>query len=106
MSGVDATARDVARAAHFDAGRLDAFLRGALPAVHGAMRLSLVIHVTGIVVRVFGLMFLAPLALALADRDFRDAQGFALSLAVTVAVGQLMRHAGGKAAEDHGQDTR
>ena len=40
MSGVDATARDVARAAHFDAGRLDAFLRGALPAVHGAMRLA------------------------------------------------------------------
>jgi trk system potassium uptake protein TrkH len=63
------------------------------------MRLSLVTHVIGIVVRVFGLMFLAPLALALADRDFRDAQGFALSLALTVAIGHLMRQAGGRAAE-------
>ena len=64
------------------------------------MRLSLVVHVTGVVVRVFGLMFLAPLALALADGDFSDVQGFALSLVVTVAIGHLMRHAGGKAAED------
>jgi trk system potassium uptake protein TrkH len=64
------------------------------------MRLSVVIHVIGIVVRVFGLMFLAPLALALADRDFSDAQGFALSLVLTVAIGHLMRHAGGKDAED------
>src|SRR5687768_9900560 len=63
------------------------------------MRLSLVAHVIGIVVRVFGLMFLAPLALALADRDFRDAQGFALALALTVAIGHLMRQAGGKPAE-------
>ena len=29
------------------------------------MRLSLVVHVTGLVVRVFGLMFLAPLAVCL-----------------------------------------
>jgi trk system potassium uptake protein TrkH len=64
------------------------------------MRFSLVVHVTGIVVRVFGLMFLAPLALALADGDFRDALGFALSLIVTSAFGHLMRHAGGKSAED------
>ena len=64
------------------------------------MRLSLVVHVTGIVVRVFGLMFLAPLALALADGDYRDACGFTLSLALTVAVGHLMRGAGGRAAED------
>ena len=42
------------------------------------MRLSLVVHVIGIVVRVFGLMFLAPLALALFDGDFSDARGFAV----------------------------
>lgn len=64
------------------------------------MRFSLVVHVTGIVVRVFGLMFLAPLALALADGDSRDALGFALSLVVTAVTGHLMRLAGGKAAED------
>ena len=40
MSGVDPAAREIARAAQFDAGRLDAFLRGALPGTHGTMRLS------------------------------------------------------------------
>ena len=64
------------------------------------MRLSLVVHVTGLIVRVFGLMFLAPLALALFDRDYRDAWGFAFALVVTSAIGHLMRHAGGKSAED------
>jgi len=64
------------------------------------MRLSLVAHVIGIVVRVFVLMFLAPLALSFFDVDFRYARGFALSLAVTVAIGHLMRHAGGRCAEE------
>lgn len=64
------------------------------------MRFSLVVHVTGIVVRVFGLMFLAPLALALAYGEVRDSWGFALALIVTVAAGHMMRHAGGAAAED------
>jgi trk system potassium uptake protein TrkH len=63
------------------------------------MRISLVIHVSGVVVRVFGLMFVAPLALALFDGDFRDAAGFTMSLALTVAIGHLMRNAGGNAAE-------
>jgi len=64
------------------------------------MRLSLVVHVTGLIVRVFGLMFLAPLALALFYREFRDAQGFALSLVITSVAGHLMRQAGGRSAED------
>jgi trk system potassium uptake protein TrkH len=63
------------------------------------MRFSLVIHLIGVVVRVFGLMFVAPLVLALLDGDYRDAWGFALSLGLTVAIGQLMRGAGGAAAE-------
>src|SRR5688572_30401012 len=63
------------------------------------MRFSLVIHVIGVVVRLFGLMFLAPLALAMADGDLLDIQGFAVALAVTVVIGHLMRQAGGKAAE-------
>jgi trk system potassium uptake protein TrkH len=64
------------------------------------VRLSLVVHVIGLLVRVFGLMFLAPLALALWYGEHRDALGFAASLVVTSAAGHVMRHAGGKAAED------
>ena len=64
------------------------------------MRLSLVIHVTGLVVRVFGLMFLAPLVVALIYREFVDAIGFGVVTVVTCAVGHLMRRAGGRAAED------
>lgn len=64
------------------------------------MRLSLVVHVIGLILRPFGLMFLAPLALALLDRDYRDALGFAFALLVTSGIGHLMRQAGGKSAED------
>jgi trk system potassium uptake protein TrkH len=63
------------------------------------MRLSLVFHVCGLVVRVFGLMFLAPLALALLYREFNDAVGFTLAMVITVTVGQMMRLAGGASAE-------
>lgn len=63
------------------------------------MRLSLVFHVCGLVVRVFGLMFLAPLAVALIYREFNDAVSFMLAMAITVTVGQVMRRAGGRSAE-------
>ena len=63
------------------------------------MRLSLVVHVCGLITRVFGLMFLAPLAVALYYGEYYDARGFALATAVTCVVGQLMRLAGGLAAE-------
>jgi trk system potassium uptake protein TrkH len=59
------------------------------------MRFSLVVHVIGLVVRVFGAMFVAPLALAIVDGDLHDVQGFAVSLAVTLAIGEWMRRAGG-----------
>ena len=52
------------------------------------MRLSLVVHVTGLVVRVFGLMFLAPLAVALLYGEYVDAVGFAVVTVFTCAVGQ------------------
>jgi trk system potassium uptake protein len=64
------------------------------------MRLSLVVHVTGVVVRVFGLMFLAPLAVALIYGEYLDAIGFAMVAVLTSAAGHAMRHAGGRAAED------
>jgi trk system potassium uptake protein len=63
------------------------------------MRLSLVVHVIGLIVRVFGLMFLTPAAVAAAYGEYRDAQVFVLAAAVTSAAGQLMRRAGGLAAE-------
>ena len=63
------------------------------------MRFSLVVHVCGLITRVFGLMFLAPLAVAIYYGEYRDAQGFVLTLALTCATGQLMRKAGGAAAE-------
>lgn len=63
------------------------------------MRLSLVVHVCGLITRVFGLMFLAPLAVALYYGEYRDAQGFTFALVLTSAVGHLMRRAGGIAAE-------
>ena len=40
MSGHDARAEDVARASGFEAGRLDAFLRGAVPGLAGRLRLA------------------------------------------------------------------
>jgi aminoglycoside phosphotransferase (APT) family kinase protein len=40
VSLVDPRATDVARAAGFDAGRVDAFLRGAVPGLSGTMRLA------------------------------------------------------------------
>jgi trk system potassium uptake protein TrkH len=64
------------------------------------MRLSLVVHVTGLVVRVFGLMFVAPLAVALIYGESVDAIGFAVATIFTSAVGHLMRRAGGLDAED------
>ena len=53
----------------------------------------------GLVVRVFGLMFLAPLAVALFYGEYFDAAGFAILTAITSATGHFMRHAGGHAAE-------
>jgi trk system potassium uptake protein TrkH len=63
------------------------------------MRFSVVVHVIGVVVRLFGLMFLAPLALAIADGAVVDAQGFAIGLVATVVLGHAMRQAGGRQAE-------
>ncbi len=64
------------------------------------MRLSLVLHVSGIIVRLFGSMFLLPLAVALYYAEIRDAIGFAVAAASTVLIGQLMRGAGGATADE------
>jgi trk system potassium uptake protein TrkH len=64
------------------------------------MRLSLVVHVSGLVVRVFGLMFLAPLLVCLIYAEYADAIGFAILTVVTAVSGHAMRQAGGQDAED------
>jgi trk system potassium uptake protein TrkH len=64
------------------------------------MRVSLVVHVIGLVVRVFGLMFLAPLVVALVYSEYFDAVAFGVATFATCATGHLMRQAGGRAAED------
>ena len=64
------------------------------------MRLSLVVHVCGVLVRLFGVMFAAPLAVAVLYGERRDAVGFAVAGAVTLSLGHLMRLAGGSSAEE------
>ena len=64
------------------------------------MRVSLVTHVIGVVVRVFGMMFLAPLMVSLYYGEYRDAMAFAGAAAVTSVAGHAMRQAGGRAAEE------
>ena len=64
------------------------------------MRFSLVLHVIGLIVRVFGLMFLAPVAVAIIYGEYRDAIGFVLTALATSLTGQLMVGAGGVAADE------
>ncbi len=64
------------------------------------MRLNLVVHVCGVIVRVFSAMFLAPLAVSLVYREFHDAAGFAGAGVVTLILGQLMRSAAGESMQD------
>ncbi|MGD9905270.1 MAG: TrkH family potassium uptake protein [Vicinamibacterales bacterium] len=64
------------------------------------MRYSLVVHLCGVLIRLFGVVFAAPLAVALASGERRDAAGFLAAAIVTLGLGQLMRRAGGASAED------
>ena len=59
------------------------------------MRLSVVTHLTGVMVRLFGVMLLAPMGVAAWYREWSDALGFLVALVSTVAVGAAMRRAGG-----------
>jgi len=64
------------------------------------MRYSLVVHLCGVLIRLFGAMFLAPLAVAVYYGESSDAVGFAVAGVTTVIIGHLMRLAGGTSAED------
>ena len=54
------------------------------------MRLSIIIKVTGGILRVFGLMFLWPLAVAAYYGEWTDVGGFALAGVLAAATGQAM----------------
>ena len=55
------------------------------------MRLPIVLHLTGTILRVFGVTLLAPLGVALLANERRDAIGFAAAGALAVVAGHLMR---------------
>jgi trk system potassium uptake protein TrkH len=55
------------------------------------MRLPVVLHLIGLLVRLFSAAFLAPLGVALAYGEQFDAVGFAVAAAATFAAGHLMR---------------
>jgi trk system potassium uptake protein TrkH len=62
------------------------------------MRLAIVVHVIGVLVRLFGPMFLLPAAVSLVYHEWRDAAGFTLTAIGTTVIGHAMRLAGGAAA--------
>jgi trk system potassium uptake protein TrkH len=64
------------------------------------MRLTIVVHVTGTMVRLFSPAFLAPALVALVYGELRDALGFALTFGGSALLGALMRRAGGPEAGD------
>ena len=55
------------------------------------MRLSVVVHVIGTLVRLFGPMLLAPALVAAYYREWTDAAGFLVAAASTSLLGQIMR---------------
>jgi trk system potassium uptake protein TrkH len=64
------------------------------------MRYSLVVHLCGVLVRMFAAVFVAPLGVALYFGEHRDAVGFLVGGLITGAVGHAMQMAGGTSAED------
>lgn len=64
------------------------------------MRLAIVVHITGTLVRLFAPALLAPAGVAAWYREWRDVAGFLIACAITAVVGSLMRLAGGPAAGD------
>ena len=64
------------------------------------MRLSLVIHVAGRILRILGMMFLAPIVVAMIYGESEDVGGFVLADAITVVLAQAMVRASRETAED------
>lgn len=64
------------------------------------MRLNVILHLTGTIVRVFGVMLLVPLALAVYDGDRHDATGFVVAALIAGIAGQLAARAGSEGEGD------
>jgi trk system potassium uptake protein TrkH len=62
------------------------------------VRLSLVVHTTGALVRVFAVTLLAPALVAAWHREWSDLRGFLVTGAVSLVLGVIMHRAGGSAA--------
>jgi trk system potassium uptake protein TrkH len=64
------------------------------------MRLAVVVHITGTLVRVFSLALLAPMAVAAVYREWSDVTGFLVAGLIAAGLGSLMHEAGGSVAGD------
>jgi trk system potassium uptake protein TrkH len=62
------------------------------------VRLSLVLNITGTLVRLFGPALLAPAGVAALYREWHDARGFLVTLLLALALGTLMRRSGRRGA--------
>ncbi len=63
------------------------------------MRTVIVVHVVGVLVRLFGPMLFVPAAVAIYYREWSDATGFLMTAFGTIALGHVMRRAGGATAD-------
>jgi trk system potassium uptake protein TrkH len=70
------------------------------------MRLAVVVYLIGVLVRLFGPMLFVPTVVAAYYGERRDAVGFGLIALATIALGHLMRRAGGAKAEDAAERLR
>jgi trk system potassium uptake protein len=64
------------------------------------MRIAIVVHLTGTLVRLFSPAFLAPALVSALYREWRDVVAFLVIFVVTAVVGTLMRRAGGTLSQD------
>ena len=70
------------------------------------MRTSIVVHVTGVLVRLFAATFLAPAAVAAFYGEWAEIGGFLLAAAGSFALGVVMSRAGGAGAQAAGDYLR
>jgi trk system potassium uptake protein TrkH len=64
------------------------------------MRLALVVHVSGVLVRLFGPMFLLPAVVSAVYHEWWDAAAFTATAVGSSVLGHVMRQAGGDAASN------
>jgi trk system potassium uptake protein TrkH len=70
------------------------------------MRLSVVVHLTGLLVWMFAATLIAPAIVACVYREWHDASGFAGAAVITALLGTWMRRAGGAAAAQASERVR